>query len=59
MTPLPEKCKMVVFINKDREVGGYATNVAPEVEIVQTRNLETFKEATKGMPFVVEYACTD
>lgn len=59
MTPLPEKCKLVVLINKDREVIAVASNIAPEVEIVQTRNIETFNEAKKGMPFVTEYACTD
>lgn len=59
MTPLPENPKMVVLINENREVVAYATNIAPTVEIVQTRSLERFNDEKRGMPFDVEYACTD
>ena len=54
MTPLPDKCKLVVLINENREVVATATNIAPDVEIVQTRNVERFNDEKRGMSFISE-----
>ena len=54
MTPLPDKCRLVVLVNENREIVATATNIAPDVEIVTTRNAEKFTEEARGMSFTTK-----
>ena len=54
MTPLTQDPTLVVLINENREIVATATNVAQDLKIVQTRNVDKFTAASQGMPFVTD-----
>lgn len=57
MTPLPDKPEIVVLIDENRSVVGMATNVAPieNISVWSTRDLRSFEQDSKGLPFVKIY----
>lgn len=52
MTPLTVDPTVVVLVNENKEVIGIASNIAPDVKVLVTRNREKFDRAAANKPFV-------
>jgi hypothetical protein len=52
MTPLPNDPTVVVYINEQREVIAFASNIAYDLRVVAVRNKDQWNDKRAGKPFV-------